>query len=657
MLSTLKRTLTDIMEDELYTVSTHAHSHSNSHSCAQEAYQVTNRNSSQSQNQIQTPASMSINNNSTAGSMDLTQYLHLNGSQDSVSAPPASSFPTSIPISLASSPQMDDFRPLQHFTIDQMATQQQQPAPLVPESQQLQQQQQPQNLQEPRNIYNSYANPSLYTNSVFPDYMQPNNSFTAYNGRSDSMNSFDRFGNNVNSPHTIQNGSLDPKQTSTSTPESTFADDDTSSHVMVVPQDNYMIYDPTNEQQFLPELLQFELAGAGKPLPQSNELNIFKPDIEVDEVFSDDEEDDDDSPNKLEDMEMDLDDLSSESSFGAEADADDDYFMANIEGGKNSNVHNTHNRNSSIYALTVPQTINPRLVNSFQIDDSQMNERPSISMDMPHDYNLLIDDSDIEEDVVDMMSDTSDDLYTPAFEQRRESMFSSDREQAQQQFQQSQQPQELKTSQNELKNTPQRDKKPEVVSSPVLRKPKLSATSTANNSSAHSTPSPAPSGRKHTHHANTKVEDCGSGEDSHICMITNPKTGQPCNKKFSRPYDLVRHQNTIHASKRLYYRCMFCEDDLRRRNNMECNNQIVANANYRAGSFSSENASTSTANSHNSKKLKTSVQEGEFLSNKTFSRCDALTRHLRFRHGLTNQQVNTAMDYAKKHVEFYQNKD
>lgn len=146
-------------------------------------------------------------------------------------------------------------------------------------------------------------------------------------------------------------------------------------------------------------------------------------------------------------------------------------------------------------------------------------------------------------------------------------------------------------------------------------------------------------------------------EDSmmHVCSIVNPKTGAPCNKRFSRPYDLVRHQNTIHATKRLFYRCMFCEDDLRRKHHMPSNNEVVTDSHYRESEFSLENSNNNMANSHNSKKVKAQSQQGGYLSNKTFSRCDALTRHLRFRHGLDNDQVNDAMEYAKSHVEYYNN--
>lgn len=147
------------------------------------------------------------------------------------------------------------------------------------------------------------------------------------------------------------------------------------------------------------------------------------------------------------------------------------------------------------------------------------------------------------------------------------------------------------------------------------------------------------------------------GKDSeHVCMISNPKTGLPCHKVFSRPYDLIRHQNTIHATKRSFYRCLFCEDDLRRKKGLNPINSIVESADYRSSNFSKENAATQITSSQIIKKIRHGPDAGqEYLSNKTFSRCDALTRHLRFRHGLGDQHVSMALDFAKNNVEYLDN--
>ncbi|PVH98986.1 hypothetical protein DM02DRAFT_529969, partial [Periconia macrospinosa] len=31
------------------------------------------------------------------------------------------------------------------------------------------------------------------------------------------------------------------------------------------------------------------------------------------------------------------------------------------------------------------------------------------------------------------------------------------------------------------------------------------------------------------------------------CQLINPTTGKTCNIEFSRPYDLLRHENLIHS--------------------------------------------------------------------------------------------------------------
>lgn len=66
----------------------------------------------------------------------------------------------------------------------------------------------------------------------------------------------------------------------------------------------------------------------------------------------------------------------------------------------------------------------------------------------------------------------------------------------------------------------------------------------------------------------------------HKCTRINPTTGKPCNTIFSRPYDLTRHEDTIHNTQRQKVRCDICGDE------------------------------------------------------KTFSRYDALTRHKKVKHGI-----------------------
>jgi hypothetical protein len=45
------------------------------------------------------------------------------------------------------------------------------------------------------------------------------------------------------------------------------------------------------------------------------------------------------------------------------------------------------------------------------------------------------------------------------------------------------------------------------------------------------------------------------------CARINPTTGKPCNTVFSRPYDLTRHEDTIHNTARQKVRCEICNDE------------------------------------------------------------------------------------------------
>jgi hypothetical protein len=47
----------------------------------------------------------------------------------------------------------------------------------------------------------------------------------------------------------------------------------------------------------------------------------------------------------------------------------------------------------------------------------------------------------------------------------------------------------------------------------------------------------------------------------HKCERTNPTTGKPCNVVFSRPYDLTRHEDTIHNIRKQKVRCALCTEE------------------------------------------------------------------------------------------------
>lgn len=47
----------------------------------------------------------------------------------------------------------------------------------------------------------------------------------------------------------------------------------------------------------------------------------------------------------------------------------------------------------------------------------------------------------------------------------------------------------------------------------------------------------------------------------HRCTRINPSTNKPCNTIFSRPYDLTRHEDTIHNGRKQKVRCPMCREE------------------------------------------------------------------------------------------------
>ncbi|KAI1317979.1 hypothetical protein F5Y16DRAFT_392422 [Xylariaceae sp. FL0255] len=65
----------------------------------------------------------------------------------------------------------------------------------------------------------------------------------------------------------------------------------------------------------------------------------------------------------------------------------------------------------------------------------------------------------------------------------------------------------------------------------------------------------------------------------HRCNMNNPETRRPCNTVFSRPYDLTRHEDTIHNKRKQKNQCVFCADktysraDALRRHYLKCHSE------------------------------------------------------------------------------------
>ena len=65
--------------------------------------------------------------------------------------------------------------------------------------------------------------------------------------------------------------------------------------------------------------------------------------------------------------------------------------------------------------------------------------------------------------------------------------------------------------------------------------------------------------QKHKRHH--QKDTSGGQAGPHKCERINPTTGEPCNTLFSRPYDLTRHEDTIHNTKKQKVRCAICVED------------------------------------------------------------------------------------------------
>lgn len=624
MTSTLKRTVTDIMEDELYT-SVQPNEQSNMNGI------INNQlDSSQSQN-------------------DFLQYISLpNVSQDSLQK-----ILDSEDVSV-----INDSPNIQNNASNTNNT--------------------------TNNIYNSYANPNSFANPHLADYL--------YNNNDNLMNGDNTLQNNVLINPQATNPNLNIYSQQQQSAFNHQKQDSLHDDVLMVPQDNFYLYDQ-QDSQFIPEMMQLELTN--KSFPQSNELNIFKAN-DVFYEFSDEEDDDDDIDlqNKLDDddMEMNLDDDEEDEDNEEDSQVhynnfdnynslvhslDSIYGTTNDEENNNANNYLLSNDNTnSIYSLTVPNEINPSLINSSfpKFPASQQVASPLENIHNTELYHTDFEhgieddedeeeedddddeDEDEEEDNSNLLDIDSGDLYTSAFEQRKESVTADSKpvikKERSSSLRPTTRPKRLRRSSAILSN----NMHPSITS---LRKPRSSVASipamTTTESGRLEPPAHVPS-HSHSHSISPSDSYIDPKSEDHVCTIANPKTGKPCLKKFSRPYDLVRHQNTIHASKRSFYRCMFCEDDLRRKHDLDSINDIVTSCKYRDSQFSIDNSQSHITSSHNVKKIKSgALNNSGYLSNKTFSRCDALTRHLRFRHGLNNSQVVDAMDYAKKNVEYYDN--
>jgi len=77
--------------------------------------------------------------------------------------------------------------------------------------------------------------------------------------------------------------------------------------------------------------------------------------------------------------------------------------------------------------------------------------------------------------------------------------------------------------------------------------------------SPRSSASPAPSSTSGMTSAALLARNSQAGP--HKCTRLNPSTNKPCNTIFSRPYDLTRHEDTIHNNRKHKVRCPMCREE------------------------------------------------------------------------------------------------
>jgi hypothetical protein len=67
--------------------------------------------------------------------------------------------------------------------------------------------------------------------------------------------------------------------------------------------------------------------------------------------------------------------------------------------------------------------------------------------------------------------------------------------------------------------------------------------------------------RQHSPTHTQSIAERNSQAGPHKCERINPSTGKPCNSIFSRPYDLTRHEDTIHNNRKMKVRCHLCTEE------------------------------------------------------------------------------------------------
>ena len=75
------------------------------------------------------------------------------------------------------------------------------------------------------------------------------------------------------------------------------------------------------------------------------------------------------------------------------------------------------------------------------------------------------------------------------------------------------------------------------------------------------TPTASTTQRATSQAVGNSVSKNNGGPEKHRCERINPTTGRPCNTQFSRSYDLTRHEETIHNINKKKVKCDHCQEE------------------------------------------------------------------------------------------------
>lgn len=495
----LKRTLTDILEDELYHLNNKNSGVSYHYPISNKAYMANpNPNHSNNNNNNQPINNNISNNNST--NLDETII-------------------TIEPEKLNLIPENENYYTSNNNLYNKKETN--------ISNYQLQQQQDTTNL----TMFNKYADPSLTTTSILPQTnklsIQSNGPVVATINMEKLLKSTNNNNNpyNKNNSYTTSRDNLDVK----------VSNDIETQEI----NDSYIYFDD-NEQQFIPKV-HYSLEDNHMSLNNEDAKLIF------DDEFSDDDDFDDDS---------------------REYDIDDDEIISSLA---IENSKNIITKTNNLYSFVDSTNDN---FSTTVIPNSNSNSTMS-NTNVELDEDVLLDGDDFyEKNSLGKIVVTDEEIK----ELNRSKSLS------------------LTTRPKMIRNSNINNNINGNGNGNKLRKPLTNINSnTNNNDDSHI--------KKHKTYLGSDLSGSNTNE-IYTCRLVNLITKEPCAAQFSRSYDLTRHQNTIHAKKKIVFRCSECM-------------KLLGNEGYE----------------------------------KTFSRLDALTRHIKSKHeNLTPEERQRVTKYAKENI-------